>query len=63
MARDPKRIAADVTLKRCFPPDITPPQLLFDFVEWLSGCAKREQGFYRIKSLSPDDLVPPGVRA
>lgn len=62
MARDPKRIAADVTLKRCFPPDITPPQLLFDFAEWLSACTMREQGSYRIKPRSPQDFVPPGVQ-
>ena len=62
MARNTKIIAADVTLKRAFPKDIAPPQLLFDFAAWLSQRTKREIGAYFLKPQhEASDYVPSGV--
>ena len=61
MARNTKIIAADDTLRRTFPKDIAPPQLLFDFAAWLSQRTKRELGYYTLKPRSPSDYVPAGV--
>ena len=61
MARNTKIIAADDTLRRAFPQDIAPPQLLFDFAAWLSERTKRELGYYTLKPRDASDYVPAGV--
>lgn len=61
MARNPKIIAADATLSRAFPNDIAPPQLLFDFADWLSERSKREIGVYMLRPSDASHYVPAGV--